>query len=39
LLLKIVAQNATSSHDIDAAFASLLQQRVDALTFAADAGL
>jgi ABC-type uncharacterized transport system substrate-binding protein len=35
--LKIVAQNASSSHDIDAAFASFVQQRVNALTFAADA--
>jgi putative tryptophan/tyrosine transport system substrate-binding protein len=34
--LKIVAQNASSSHDIDAAFASFVQQRVNALTFAAD---
>jgi putative ABC transport system substrate-binding protein len=35
--LKIVAENASSDHEIDSAFASLVQQRVDALTFAADA--
>ena len=33
--LKIVAQNASSSHDIDAAFTSFVQKRVNALTFAA----
>jgi putative ABC transport system substrate-binding protein len=37
LRLTIVAQNATSDHDIDSAFASFVQHRVDALTFAADA--
>jgi hypothetical protein len=37
--LKLIVQNASSSHDIDAAFASFVQQRVDALTFAADAVL
>ena len=34
--LKLIVQHASSSHDIDAAFASFVQQRVDALTFAAD---
>ena len=37
--LKLIVQNASSSYDIDAAFASFVQQRVDALTFAADAVL
>src|SRR6516164_7520369 len=37
--LKLIVQHASSSHDIDAAFASFVQQRVDALTFAADAVL
>jgi putative ABC transport system substrate-binding protein len=37
--LKLIVQNASSSHDIDAAFTSLVQQQVDALTFAADAVL
>ena len=37
--LKLIVQNASSSHDIDAAFTSFVQQRVDALTFAADAVL
>ena len=37
--LKLIVQNASSSHDIDAAFANFVQQRVDALTFAADAVL
>jgi len=35
--LRMVTQNATSDHDIDAAFAGFVQQRVDAITFAADA--
>jgi len=35
--LKLIVQNASSSHDIDAAFTSFVQHRVDALTFAADA--
>ena len=35
--LTIVAQNATGDHDIDAAFASFVHHRIDALTFAADA--
>jgi putative ABC transport system substrate-binding protein len=35
--LTIVTQNATSDQGIDAAFASFVQQRVVALTFAADA--
>ena len=35
--LEIVAQNASNDHDIDAAFANFVQQRVGALTFAADA--
>ena len=34
--LKIVVQNASSYHDIDAAFAHFVQRRVAALTFAAD---
>ena len=34
--LKLIVQHASSSHDIDAAFARFVQQRVDALTFAAD---
>jgi len=34
--LKIVTQTASSDHDIDAAFASFAQKRIDALTFAAD---
>src|SRR5262249_30597243 len=34
--LTISVQNATSNRDIDAAFASFVQHRVDALTFAAD---
>jgi putative tryptophan/tyrosine transport system substrate-binding protein len=34
--LKVVAQNASSIQDIDAAFASFVRQRVNALTFAAD---
>jgi len=34
--LTIIVQNATSNRDIDAAFASFVQHRVDALTFAAD---
>jgi putative tryptophan/tyrosine transport system substrate-binding protein len=35
--LRIVAQNAISDHDIDAAFTNFVKQRVEALTFAADA--
>jgi putative ABC transport system substrate-binding protein len=35
--LTIVAQNASDNREIDAAFASFVQHRVDALTFAADA--
>jgi ABC-type uncharacterized transport system substrate-binding protein len=35
--LKVVAQSARNNDDIDAAFASFVQQRVNALTFAADA--
>jgi len=34
--LKIVGQNASNSHEIEAAFASFVQYRVNALTFAAD---
>src|SRR5215831_16072531 len=37
--LKIVVQNASSYHDVDAAFAHFVQRRVAALTFAADAVL
>jgi putative ABC transport system substrate-binding protein len=37
--LKLIVQNASNSRDIDAAFTSFVQQRVDALTFAADAVL
>jgi len=37
--LKLIVQNASSSRDIDAAFTSFVQRRVDALTFAADAVL
>ena len=37
--LKLIVQHASSSHDIDAAFANFVQHRVDALTFAADAVL
>jgi putative ABC transport system substrate-binding protein len=35
--LRIVAQDASSEHDIGSAFATFLQQRVNALTFAVDA--
>jgi putative ABC transport system substrate-binding protein len=35
--LRMVTQNATSDHDIDAAFAGFVEQRVEAITFAADA--
>src|SRR6516164_1421387 len=35
--LRMVTQSATSDHDIDAAFAGFVQQRVEAITFAADA--
>ena len=35
--LRILIQNASSAADIDAAFANFTQQRVDAVTFAADA--
>src|SRR5262249_3837878 len=35
--LTIVAQNASDNREIDTAFASFVQHRVDALTFAADA--
>ena len=35
--LRMVTQNATSYYDIDAAFAGFVQQRVEAITFAADA--
>jgi putative tryptophan/tyrosine transport system substrate-binding protein len=34
--LTIVVQKASSNHDIDAAFASFVQHRIDALIFAAD---
>src|SRR5262245_27752648 len=37
--LKLIVKNASSSDDIDAAFAIFMEQRIDALTFAADSVL